>query len=517
MEANPASAASTPTPSRAATRSRLPIAGTGGFAWRRPVQTGAGASSSSSISAAQATPEKSPAATYSSWSASIAAGAIASGRPVPKEVQSPPSPAVVRRETCQATNSPLVAEMASRLARVERLNQQQAAKILEQSEEITSLQAENLRLRQSRHSSADDKEEVKALRDECARFRRQVLDMEKFLEDYGLTWVGDAEMDDEADQEDIADATDQIETSDKQKGASEDPVRALDIDVIETMVKTLNSSVEKEGPRVVSSRVGKAVHARLVSEEKPPLPLTFFRDGLKLGEQAFCVYESPTAQQVIRDVLDGYFPYVLKDQYPDGVNLKVVDRTTWAFDDWLANHSQTDRDLADGGDRCAPTFGRMIRPPTSLSASTSGTVSQQPAEVKKQHCQPADASKVERQGAPGPPAAARGHEEVVSLLAVGRPAAASSARVQVKVADGQRICFLMEPSQTIGDLEDAIARWQKEHGVACDSAFYGQRCSQLRTAFPPRAYVDRCQTLADAGLTPSATLFVSSAPSGVSS
>ena len=31
--------------------------------------------------------------------------------------------------------------------------------------------------------------------------------------------------------------------------------------------------------------------------------------------------------QILSDLLDGYFPYILKVKYPNGVFLKVVDKT----------------------------------------------------------------------------------------------------------------------------------------------------------------------------------------------
>jgi hypothetical protein len=37
------------------------------------------------------------------------------------------------------------------------------------------------------------------------------------------------------------------------------------------------------------------------------------------------------AQALLTDLMDGFFPYDLKDEYPDGVPLKVVDRTAEKF------------------------------------------------------------------------------------------------------------------------------------------------------------------------------------------
>lgn len=41
----------------------------------------------------------------------------------------------------------------------------------------------------------------------------------------------------------------------------------------------------------------------------------------------FYEYCSKDAQSVLSDILDGFFPYDLKQKYPDGVPLKPVDCT----------------------------------------------------------------------------------------------------------------------------------------------------------------------------------------------
>lgn|ERR1719323_2060003 len=71
-----------------------------------------------------------------------------------------------------------------------------------------------------------------------------------------------------------------------------------------------------------------------------------------------------------------------------------------------------------------------------------------------------------------------------------------SATVQVKNADGQVLVFKLSATSTIGALHAKIARFRS------GTAF------EIRSAFPARAYTDFAATLAEAGLVPSATLFV---------
>ena len=39
----------------------------------------------------------------------------------------------------------------------------------------------------------------------------------------------------------------------------------------------------------------------------------------------FYPYYSKQAQSMLSDILDGYFPYDLKEKYPEGVPLKPID------------------------------------------------------------------------------------------------------------------------------------------------------------------------------------------------
>lgn len=41
----------------------------------------------------------------------------------------------------------------------------------------------------------------------------------------------------------------------------------------------------------------------------------------------FFAYGSKDAYQILADILEGYFPYQLKHQYPNGTLLKVIDKT----------------------------------------------------------------------------------------------------------------------------------------------------------------------------------------------
>lgn len=57
----------------------------------------------------------------------------------------------------------------------------------------------------------------------------------------------------------------------------------------------------------------------------------FYQNGLMINGFTFYPYYSKQAQSVLSDILDGYFPYDLRIKYPEGVPLRMVDKTTEVY------------------------------------------------------------------------------------------------------------------------------------------------------------------------------------------
>lgn len=62
-----------------------------------------------------------------------------------------------------------------------------------------------------------------------------------------------------------------------------------------------------------------------------PVPLILYKNGLALFAGPFRPYSDPSTQQVVRDLMDGYFPSELKSRYPDGVPLQCTDHRVIVF------------------------------------------------------------------------------------------------------------------------------------------------------------------------------------------
>ena len=48
-----------------------------------------------------------------------------------------------------------------------------------------------------------------------------------------------------------------------------------------------------------------------------------YSDGLQVHRSPPKAYDDPASKGVLKDIIDGYFPIVLKKEFPDGVPIKV--------------------------------------------------------------------------------------------------------------------------------------------------------------------------------------------------
>lgn len=78
--------------------------------------------------------------------------------------------------------------MVKRLQQLEKLNQSLKSELKEKNDICYSLKEENKLLAQA--ASADSYKEIAKLTLERDKFKIQCTEMEKFLKDYGLKWVG---------------------------------------------------------------------------------------------------------------------------------------------------------------------------------------------------------------------------------------------------------------------------------------------------------------------------------------
>ena len=99
--------------------------------------------------------------------------------------------AASKRGATKVTDMDLLSSMAGRLAALEKKLQEQKKAVVEKDAEIAELKSRLEEERQQRQDTRCEEQDAAALADENLRLRRNQLEMEKFLADYGLVWVGD--------------------------------------------------------------------------------------------------------------------------------------------------------------------------------------------------------------------------------------------------------------------------------------------------------------------------------------
>jgi hypothetical protein len=146
------------------------------------------------------------------------------------------------------------------------------------------------------------------IKESNSRLRLQIEEMHQFLADYGLKWIGGDNKRLEAEPQSV-------------KQPSEGPEALgfeLDMKKIFAHAKELNGitgqkRLAKHGP----------IHQY---ENLPEVSITFYRDGLLVRNGPARAYAMKESRLLVRDLIDGYFPFEFKADFPDGVRLVILDK-----------------------------------------------------------------------------------------------------------------------------------------------------------------------------------------------
>ncbi|KAF0045240.1 hypothetical protein F2P81_001769 [Scophthalmus maximus] len=166
------------------------------------------------------------------------------------------------------------------------------------------------------------KESSHDLERRCRLLQNQVHEMESFLNDYGLIWVGDGETSDPAECE---------QTHISGRGLSQPGTSSrvrdfhMNFDLVQQRIKELNV-LAGEGESFVRST---ATGAQLA--KKDPIQLRLYSNGIVMFDGPFRSYQEHSTQQCMKDLMDGYFPSELHERFPDGVPFEVHDRRDEEF------------------------------------------------------------------------------------------------------------------------------------------------------------------------------------------
>ena len=386
----------------------------------------------------------------------------------------------------------VVAAMAKRLRQLEAAQKEMRSRLV-------SAEKENMSLRKSNDLLAKELEEVqvsggvsgRALMEENGALRRQIFEMEAFLADYGMVWVGGKKDD---------------ASSDGDTSIAEESKKRFRVNprILLRKLAELNALAGEHEAQIESD--GRGVH-RFGFKSK--VRLAVYEDGILLKRGPFRPYDHPAGEKFVRDVLDGYFPSEFKESYPDGIVFDLVDKSCETHGErFEAFSGQGDKLMSGGSTRLADMGGRAFHiPHQDIGDKREAFLASLPETVVRS----------------GQVVSVR--EGVAGLLLRGRHELSSKAPGSVvlvptpaldDIADGAQVTTLrvkrIGGAQTLvlkHRFDDTVADVRKcidEHLADDLSAPY-----DLRTAFPNKSYDDWSVTLRDAGLVPNAAMMMTRA------
>lgn len=288
-------------------------------------------------------------------------------------------PAVLRKRV-SGGDADCVSAMARRLKTLESQLYSYRMELKEKSDKLSLAEAKYEKEKARREEAESI---VVELYDDKNELETQLLEMQKFLADYGLQWVGDGKKGNKKNgdkKKAIAGTEPEVNTQDKKNASSqslssvtpnsfelyggeyinETPVlsrspsqlhekQEADDVVLEShfLRKSDAVSLEKGSssfPLPVSMEVLKR-HAKILSDhvgvkgvvtkgkrggikEREVVRIIVYKNGICVNGGIFRKFGCPLCDSVLKDIADGYYPYEFKQKYPDGFPIEIIDQTS---------------------------------------------------------------------------------------------------------------------------------------------------------------------------------------------
>ncbi|XP_053254680.1 UBX domain-containing protein 11 isoform X2 [Podarcis raffonei] len=180
----------------------------------------------------------------------------------------------------------LMASMMQKIASLEQSIKSQARAIYHKDKKIEELEEQIKILKKGKAESSwvSRAEELEVI---CLKLQHQVWEMELFLNDYGLIWVGEGT---DSLGEVAAQSDERSELSKRYWKPGESIVSETNFDLIFANLKDLNA-LAGEGMSQIEHTAGGARLKQLDS-----IPLTFYQNGIVMFQGPFRSYEEPSTQ-----------------------------------------------------------------------------------------------------------------------------------------------------------------------------------------------------------------------------
>nr|XP_039259217.1 LOW QUALITY PROTEIN: UBX domain-containing protein 11-like [Styela clava] len=446
-----------------------------------------------------------------------------------------------------STNVPsdmdLMTSMMQKIAILEKKNLSYTREILEKDKRIKVLEEKTSLLERNLKSGENESpSKVAELEAKCLELKQQVYEMETFLADYGMIWVGEKSnpnsnkyLDDEEINHQTPVTLNNNAIAWKPGSSVSGQVFTPDFDLIVENVNDLNILAGKGENKVAQTMGG----AKLKAIES--IPLTLYKNGIMMFSGPFRSYADQTTQRCLQDIMDGYFPSELQARYPDGVPIQVTDKRFVTFQDprlleefpgvgFLLGGEEQPSNLLNSGLNMTSSASVRSSIPSSMSNNFDSTSPQPAGEVTSKlpgpqlsleqfigklprnvirdgkiidvrdsiadqltasHTSSSSAEVIETQ-------VVQEMQQRMNLPENQRPPTARNvATLRIKSEDGDKTLLIkMKFHETIGDLRNYINK--QRH----------QRMSpyNIISTFPSKTYSDDSKTLQERGLVPNATL-----------
>ncbi|XP_045332138.1 UBX domain-containing protein 11 isoform X3 [Leopardus geoffroyi] len=397
-------------------------------------------------------------------------------------------------------DSELVATLSRKLRDLEQQVKAQTDELLSKDRKIRALEEMLQTLRE--HQGKVTLQRQKQLETMCLRLQRQVGEMERFLSDYGLQWVGEpGDQEDSEDNSDSEDGNTDWMTAKKfwKPGDSLAPPE-VDFDRLLASLKDLSELVVEGDTQVTPMPGGARLHVL------EPIPLKLYRNGLMMFDGPFRPFHDPSTQRCLRDILDGFFPSELQRLYPDGVPFKVSDLRNQVYPEnrlelfpgegrvvgWQRIRKPMDRMEPPGSRMTAEKF--LNRLPKFVIRRGEVIDIRGPIRDTLQNCCPLPA-RIQEIVVETPALAAERERSQESP----ESQAPLLSMLRIKSENGeQAFLLMMRPEDTVGDVRTLLAQAR-----AVDATTF-----EIISTFPPTVYHDDTVTLQAAGLVPNAALLL---------
>ncbi|XP_048769465.1 UBX domain-containing protein 11-like isoform X5 [Ostrea edulis] len=257
---------------------------------------------------------------------------------------STPVPRVNNAPLAPPSDQELMTSMMTRITILEQKVQSQTKELTEKDKKIKILE-DKVKIMKKAQGDLSPRES-RELEKKCLLLQQQVHEMEAFLADYGMVWVGEksdtnstyyndkSSSDSESDEEmwrpntslnhNFTPAT---ITSTAVKPETVQSKFTVDYDRVIENIKDLNVLAGEGVSKIQHTTDG----ARLRLPD--PVPLVLYANGIMLFGGPFRPFTDPLTQQCAQDIQDGYFPSELQTKFPDGVPFVVTDYRDTYFKD----------------------------------------------------------------------------------------------------------------------------------------------------------------------------------------